>query len=176
MHANAYRPDPVVACVQGYALLDDYRSRPCGAPGELAQALARRMRAQVGAEVWVSGVDCDVASPASVQRLVDGALSQMGSIDVWVNNAGCSGSFQARARRRPAAERSLTRGCWVHGVIVFVVTGPSLYAVSGSCAAPACPEKSPGLLLREGDNLRSWAVGTLPAHAVLCCETAMQCC
>ena len=42
----------------------------------------------------MSGVDCEVASPASVQRLVDAALSQMGSIDVWVNNAGYSGSFQ----------------------------------------------------------------------------------
>jgi NAD(P)-dependent dehydrogenase (short-subunit alcohol dehydrogenase family) len=49
---------------------------------------------QVGPGVWVSGVDCDVASPASVQRLADAATSQMGAVDVWVNNAGYSGSYQ----------------------------------------------------------------------------------
>ena len=57
-----------------------------------------RMRAQVGPGVCISGVDCEVASPASVQRLVDAAASRMGSVEVWVNNAGYSGSFQARVR------------------------------------------------------------------------------
>lgn len=49
---------------------------------------------QVGTDIWIGGIDCDVSSPASVQRLVDGAASQMGSIDVWINNAGYSGTFQ----------------------------------------------------------------------------------
>jgi NAD(P)-dependent dehydrogenase (short-subunit alcohol dehydrogenase family) len=49
---------------------------------------------QVGTDIWIGGIDCDVSSPASVQRLADGAASQMGSIDVWINNAGYSGSFQ----------------------------------------------------------------------------------
>lgn len=49
---------------------------------------------QVGPEVWVGGVDCEVSSPASVQRLADAAVSQMGSIDVWINNAGFSGTYQ----------------------------------------------------------------------------------
>lgn len=44
--------------------------------------------------MWVGGVDCEVSSPASVQRLADAAVSQMGSIDVWINNAGFSGTYQ----------------------------------------------------------------------------------
>ena len=60
------------------------------------------IRAQVAPGVWISGVDCDVASPASVQRLADAAASQMGSVDVWVNNAGYSGSFQVRVRAHAA--------------------------------------------------------------------------
>lgn len=48
----------------------------------------------MGSGIWIGGIDCDVSSPASVQRLADGAASQMGSIDVWINNAGFSGSFQ----------------------------------------------------------------------------------
>ena len=46
--------------------------------------------------MWVSGIACDVASPSSVQRLVELASVQLGRLDVWINNAGCSGSFQAR--------------------------------------------------------------------------------
>jgi NAD(P)-dependent dehydrogenase (short-subunit alcohol dehydrogenase family) len=44
----------------------------------------------------VGGVDCEVSSPASVQRLADAAVSQMGSVDVWINNAGYSGTYQVR--------------------------------------------------------------------------------
>ena len=57
-----------------------------------------KARSQVGAEVWVGGVNCDVSSPASVQRLADAAASQMGRIDVWVNNAGYSGTYQVGSR------------------------------------------------------------------------------
>lgn len=36
-----------------------------------------------------------MSDPASVQRLVDEAAAALGGgIDVWVNNAGYSGSFQ----------------------------------------------------------------------------------
>jgi NAD(P)-dependent dehydrogenase (short-subunit alcohol dehydrogenase family) len=46
----------------------------------------------------VGGVDCEVSSPASVQRLADAAVSQMGAIDVWINNAGYSGTYQVCSR------------------------------------------------------------------------------
>lgn len=49
---------------------------------------------QVGEGAWVAGIECDVSSPASVQRLMSAADSQMGSVDVWINNAGNSGTFQ----------------------------------------------------------------------------------
>ena len=49
---------------------------------------------QVGEGAWVAGIECDVSSPASVQRLMSAAGSQMGSVDVWINNAGNSGTFQ----------------------------------------------------------------------------------
>ncbi len=51
---------------------------------------------QVGDNCWVAGIDCEVSSPASVERLADAAQSQMGKIDVWVNNAGYSGTFKVR--------------------------------------------------------------------------------
>jgi NAD(P)-dependent dehydrogenase (short-subunit alcohol dehydrogenase family) len=41
-----------------------------------------------------AGLDCDVSCPASVDRLVARAQAHLGAIDVVVNNAGYSGSFQ----------------------------------------------------------------------------------
>lgn len=49
---------------------------------------------QVGESAWVAGIEFDASSPASVQRLMSAAASQMGSVDVWINNAGNSGTFQ----------------------------------------------------------------------------------
>lgn len=66
--------------------------------------------------MWVAGVDCDVASPSSVQRLVESAAAQLGSIDVWINNAGCSGTFQARACRLAlATDAWLQKHAWGSG-------------------------------------------------------------
>lgn len=50
--------------------------------------------AQVDPEVWLMGVDCNVSSPGNVHRLADAARSALGTVDVWINNAGYSGSFQ----------------------------------------------------------------------------------
>lgn len=52
---------------------------------------------QVSPGVIVSGTDCDVSSSASVARLASYAKSKLGRIDVWINNAGYSGSFQVNA-------------------------------------------------------------------------------
>ena len=38
---------------------------------------------------------CDVASPTEVARLVRAAQASLGRIDVFINNAGYSGSFQS---------------------------------------------------------------------------------
>lgn len=49
---------------------------------------------QVNSGITVEGTDCDVSHPASVARLVTYAQAKLGRIDVWINNAGYSGSFQ----------------------------------------------------------------------------------
>ena len=51
---------------------------------------------KVGPGVSVHGTDCDVSNSASVSRLAAYAKSRLGRIDVWINNAGYSGSFQVR--------------------------------------------------------------------------------
>ena len=38
----------------------------------------------------------DVSSPASIARLASLAKDHLGGIDVWINNAGYSGSFQVQ--------------------------------------------------------------------------------
>jgi NAD(P)-dependent dehydrogenase (short-subunit alcohol dehydrogenase family) len=41
----------------------------------------------------------DVSSPASIARLASLAKDHLGGIDVWINNAGYSGSFQVQNNR-----------------------------------------------------------------------------
>lgn len=60
-------------------------------------SIALVARLQVGPGVNVYGTDCDVSSSASVARLAAYAKSRLGRIDVWINNAGYSGSFQVLA-------------------------------------------------------------------------------
>ena len=52
---------------------------------------------QVNPGITVEGTDCDVSNPASVARLVTYAQAKLGRIDVWINNAGYSGSFQVHS-------------------------------------------------------------------------------
>ena len=54
---------------------------------------------QVGDQAALSGLECNVSSPGAVTRLANAAASQMGSIDVWINNAGYSGRYQASLSR-----------------------------------------------------------------------------
>ena len=56
---------------------------------------------QVGPECWVAGVDCNVSSPAEVDRLADAAASLMGSVDVWISNAGFCAGFQVTPCQLP---------------------------------------------------------------------------
>lgn len=59
---------------------------PLGTAEQLEET-ARRCR-ELGAKVYTSA--CDVRDEASVQAAVDGALAELGRIDVLVNNAGIS--------------------------------------------------------------------------------------
>ncbi|MDW3215590.1 MAG: SDR family oxidoreductase [Ilumatobacteraceae bacterium] len=51
-----------------------------------------RRLAEMADELGVVGVPCDVTDETSVRELVSTASEQLGSIDVWVNNAGLGGS------------------------------------------------------------------------------------
>ena len=52
------------------------------------------MLLKVGQKAAIHGLECNVSSPGAVTRLANAAVSQMGSIDVWINNAGYSGRYQ----------------------------------------------------------------------------------
>ncbi|MBC6990556.1 SDR family NAD(P)-dependent oxidoreductase [Hymenobacter sp. BT491] len=56
---------------------------------EAGQALAQQLSASGPRSLFVA---CDVASPASVQRLVQQTLSTFGRLDVAINNAGVGGA------------------------------------------------------------------------------------
>lgn len=61
-----------------------------------------------------AGFDVDVSSPASIARLASLAKDHLGGVDVWINNAGYSGSFQVRHTYLPGAQRvhlCSTRDC-----------------------------------------------------------------
>jgi 3-oxoacyl-[acyl-carrier protein] reductase len=61
-----------------------------GASVLLSDAHERRL-ADSAAELGVPAIPCDVTDEAAVQRLVDGAVAELGGIDVLVNNAGLGG-------------------------------------------------------------------------------------
>lgn len=49
---------------------------------------------EIGPQAKVAGIDCDVSNSADVSRLAFSAQFQLGRIDLWINCAGCSGSFR----------------------------------------------------------------------------------
>lgn len=51
----------------------------------------------------VFGLACDVTVPAQVTALWNGSAARFGGVDIWVNNAGCSGEM-GMAWERPAEE------------------------------------------------------------------------
>jgi 3-oxoacyl-[acyl-carrier protein] reductase len=62
-----------------------------GATVLVSDAHERRL-AETAAELGVPSIPCDVTDEAAVQRLVDGAVAELGRIDVLVNNAGLGGT------------------------------------------------------------------------------------
>lgn len=55
----------------------------------------------------VSGVPCDVADSAALERLLGHALEEHGAVDVWVNNAGISLGLRTHVDTSPAEIRSI---------------------------------------------------------------------
>ena len=62
-----------------------------GATVLVSDAHERRL-ADTATELGVAAIPCDVTSEDDVQRLVDGAMAELGRIDVLVNNAGLGGT------------------------------------------------------------------------------------
>jgi 3-oxoacyl-[acyl-carrier protein] reductase len=56
----------------------------------ISDAHERRL-GESAAELGVASIPCDVTDEAAVQALVDGAVAELGGIDVLVNNAGLGG-------------------------------------------------------------------------------------
>ena len=61
-----------------------------GATVLISDAHERRL-GESAAELGVAAIACDVTDEAAVQALVDGAVAELGGIDVLVNNAGLGG-------------------------------------------------------------------------------------
>jgi NAD(P)-dependent dehydrogenase (short-subunit alcohol dehydrogenase family) len=76
----------------GFQLARDFLRRDC------AVVVSGRGREAVDAAIFglrtefmnavVHGIPCDVAEPAQVQALWDGAVKAIGGVDHWINNAG----------------------------------------------------------------------------------------
>jgi 3-oxoacyl-[acyl-carrier protein] reductase len=62
-----------------------------GATVLVSDAHEKRL-AETAAELGVASIPCDVTSEDAVQALIDGAVSELGRIDVLVNNAGLGGT------------------------------------------------------------------------------------
>jgi len=62
-----------------------------GATVLVSDAHERRL-AETAEELGVPAIACDVTDESAVQRLVDGAVAELGRIDVLVNNAGLGGT------------------------------------------------------------------------------------
>jgi chlorophyll(ide) b reductase len=60
-----------------------------------ATAAAQQLSNQTGVPLSnIIPVACDVSDPQSVAHLAETAASQLGTVNVWINNAGYSGSFK----------------------------------------------------------------------------------
>ncbi|KAK4761918.1 hypothetical protein SAY87_029802 [Trapa incisa] len=59
--------------------------------GKLAASGSSRMAL---AHAKVVGIPCDVSQPDDVQKLAKFAVSEFGSIDIWINNAGINKGFR----------------------------------------------------------------------------------
>jgi NAD(P)-dependent dehydrogenase (short-subunit alcohol dehydrogenase family) len=76
----------------GFQLAREFLRRDCGivvsGRGHTAvDAAVAGLRAEFS-QARVHGIACDVADPAQVQALWDGAAAAMGGVDHWINNAG----------------------------------------------------------------------------------------
>lgn len=78
-------------------------SRNSAGLSKVVEELKEELRPVLGNDVPVAGFgECNVSSANSVARLASLAQREMGTVDVWINNAGYSGTFQVGAKLSPA--------------------------------------------------------------------------
>jgi NAD(P)-dependent dehydrogenase (short-subunit alcohol dehydrogenase family) len=80
------------AMARGFLLAGD-RVVICGRDRTRLDSAMRQLRAELpGAELY--GISCDVSIPEDVDSLAAFAVSKLGIIDRWINNAGSAGRFK----------------------------------------------------------------------------------
>ncbi len=85
----------MMGCRQGDRVF--ITSRNTSGLNKVLEELKEEVKGTLGDEVPVSGFgECNISSPNGVARLATLAQREMGTVDVWINNAGYSGTFQVR--------------------------------------------------------------------------------
>jgi NAD(P)-dependent dehydrogenase (short-subunit alcohol dehydrogenase family) len=80
------------------------------------EAVRRAVSAMQAKGYSASGIPCDVAKPAQVERLLQYALETWQRIDIWVNNAGLSGGMRP-LEEVPSEEISMIIDTNIKGVL-----------------------------------------------------------
>jgi NAD(P)-dependent dehydrogenase (short-subunit alcohol dehydrogenase family) len=89
----------------GFGLAKELRARGfdvvVSGRGEASVADAAERIKEAPGDGRVAGIVCDVSDPASVQHLWDAAVAELGSVDLWVNNAGVARTVHPVVDLRP---------------------------------------------------------------------------
>lgn len=84
--------------------------------GDINQEALDNAKAALGAEGRVATRTCDVTNATDVDALVDAAVSEFGSIDVMVNNAGITRDATMRKMTEEQFDQVIDvhlKGCWL---------------------------------------------------------------
>ena len=73
----------------------------CGRDAESVKSAVAKLRA-VNPRATVRGMAVDVSDSNSVESLAEHAVKELGSVELWVNNAGRSQSKKSKLRDTPA--------------------------------------------------------------------------
>ncbi|PWZ32673.1 putative chlorophyll(ide) b reductase NYC1, chloroplastic, partial [Zea mays] len=57
-------------------------------------SVAKKKQRNILSHAKVVGTDCDVCKPEDVKELVNFAINELGSVDIWINNAGTNKGFR----------------------------------------------------------------------------------
>ncbi|MGH1564409.1 SDR family NAD(P)-dependent oxidoreductase [Mumia sp. DW29H23] len=89
----------------GFGLAQELRGRGydvvVSGRGEASVADAVERLEQAQGTGRVLGLVCDVSDPASVQKLWDSAVAELGTVDLWINNAGVARTVHPVVDLRP---------------------------------------------------------------------------